>query len=69
MFWERAGISARPEAAIVEQLLSLQHNPQRTSREVKTLTARHFAKLQRRHDACAGNDCSDCTILAGLEER
>ena len=61
----------------------LQHNPQRTSREVKTLTARHIAELeakierlqgmvaelQRWHDACAGDDCPDCAILAGLEER
>ena len=63
--------------------MSLQHNPQRTSREVKTLTARHIAELeakieclqgmvaelQRWHDACAGDDCPDCAILAGLEER
>ena len=62
---------------------SLQHNPQRTSREVKTLTARHIAELeakierlqgmvaelQRWHDACVGDDCPDCAILAGLEER
>lgn len=55
----------------IGQLLSLQHNPQRTSREVKTLTARHIAELeakierlqgmvaelQRWHDACAGDDC------------
>lgn len=67
----------------IGQLLSLQHNPQRTSREVKTLTARHIAELeakierlqgmvaelQRWHDACAGDDCPDCAILAGLEER
>ena len=66
----------------IGQLLSLQHNPQRTSREVKTLTAQHIAELeakiehrqgmvaelQRWHDACAGNDCPDCAILAGLEE-
>ena len=30
----------------IGQLLSLQHNPQRTSREVKTLTARHIAELE-----------------------
>ena len=67
----------------IGQLLSLQHNPQRTSREVKTLTARHIAELeakierlqgmvaelQRWHDACAGDDCPDCAILAGLEDR
>ncbi len=65
----------------IGQLLSLQHNPQRTSREVKTLTAQHIAELeakierlqgmvaelQRWHDACAGDDCPDCAILAGLE--
>lgn len=67
----------------IGQLLSLQHNQQRTSREVKTLTARHIAELeakierlqgivaelQRWHDDCAGDDCPDCAILAGLEER
>ena len=66
----------------IGQLLSLQHNPQRTSHEVKTLTARHIAELeakierlqsmvaelQRWHDACAGDDFPDCSILAGLEE-
>ena len=66
----------------IGQLLSLQHNPQRTSREVKTLTAQHIAELeakierlqgmvaelQRWHDACAGDDRPDCAILAGLEE-
>lgn len=50
---------------------------------MKTLTARHIAELeakierlqgmvaelQRWHDACAGDDCPDCAILAGLEER
>ena len=53
------------------------------AREVKTLTARHIAELeakierlqgmvaelQRWHDACTGDDCPDCAILAGLEER
>lgn len=68
--------------AQIERLLRLQDNPQRTSREVKALTAQHIAELetqigrlqhmvaelQRWHDACAGSDCPECAILAGLEE-
>lgn len=67
--------------AQIEQLLALQDNPQRNSREVKALTAQHIAtlkqqierlekmvgELQRWHDACQGNDCPECSILDGLK--
>ena len=66
----------------IAQLLQLQDNPNRNSREVKQLTAQHIetlnaqiqalqkmvAKLQRWHDNCQGNDCPECSILAGLSE-
>ncbi|RDE85109.1 MerR family DNA-binding protein [Aggregatibacter kilianii] len=66
----------------IAQLLQLQDNPHRNSREVKQLTARHIetlnaqihalqkmvAELQRWHDNCQGNDCAECSILAGLSE-
>ncbi len=66
----------------IAQLLQLQDNPHRNSREVKQLTAKHIetlnaqiqalqkmvAKLQRWHDNCQGNDCPECSILAGLSE-
>ena len=66
----------------IAQLLELQDNPHRNSREVKQLTAKHIetlnaqihalqkmvAKLQRWHDNCQGNDCPECSILAGLSE-
>lgn len=66
----------------IAQLLQLQDNPQRNSREVKKLTARHIetlneqiqalqkmvAELQRWHDNCQGNDCPECSILEGLSE-
>ena len=66
----------------IAQLLQLQDNPHRNSREVKQLTARHIetlnaqihalqkmvAELQRWHDNCQGNDCPECSILAGLSE-
>ncbi len=38
----------------IGQLLSLQHNPQRTSREVKTLTARHIAELEAKIERLQG---------------
>ena len=64
----------------IEQLIHLQDNPRRNSREVKALTAQHIemlkrqierlekmlAALQRWHDDCQGNDCPDCAILEGL---
>ena len=66
----------------IAQLLELQDNPHRNSREVKQLTAKHIetlnaqihalqkmvAELQRWHDNCQGNDCPECSILAGLSE-
>ncbi|MDU7786615.1 MAG: MerR family DNA-binding protein [Aggregatibacter aphrophilus] len=66
----------------IAQLLQLQDNPNRNSREVKQLTAQHIetlnaqihalqkmvAELQRWHDNCQGNDCPECLILAGLSE-
>lgn len=66
----------------IEQLIQLQDNPRRNSREVKALTAQHIetlkrqierlekmlAELQRWHDDCRGNDCPDCAILEGLNK-
>ena len=66
----------------IAQLLQLQDNPNRNCREVKQLTAQHIetlnaqiqalqnmvAELQRWHDNCQGNDCPECSILAGLSE-
>jgi len=66
----------------IAQLLQLQDNPHRNSREVKQLTAQHIetlnaqihalqkmvAELQRWHDNCQGNDCPECSILEGLSE-
>ena len=66
----------------IAQLLQLQDNPNRNSREVKQLTAQHIetlnaqihalqkmvAELQRWHDNSQGNDCPECSILAGLSE-
>jgi len=65
----------------IAQLLELQDNPKRSSREVKALTAQHIAmlnqqieqlqkmvqELQRWHDNCQGNDCPECSILNGLK--
>ena len=66
----------------IAQLLELQDNPHRNSREVKQLTAKHIetlnaqihalqkmvAELQLWHDNCQGNDCPECSILTGLSE-
>ena len=66
----------------IEQLIQLQDNPRRNSREVKALTAQHIetlkrqierlekmlVELQRWHDDCQGNDCPDCSILEGLNK-
>lgn len=66
----------------IGQLLALQDNPTRSSREVKALTAQHITtlkqqikqlekmvdELQRWHDACQGNDCPECSILDGLKK-
>lgn len=65
----------------IAQLLQLQDNPHRNSREVKALTAQHIkmlnqqieqlqnmvSELQRWHDSCPGNDCPNCSILDGLK--
>ncbi|WP_077542510.1 Cu(I)-responsive transcriptional regulator [Rodentibacter genomosp. 1] len=67
----------------IAQLLALQDNPARCSREVKALTAQHIAvlrqqitqleemveELQHWYDACQGNDCPECSILDGLKEK
>ena len=64
----------------IAQLLALQDNPKRSSREVKVLTAQHIAmlnqqieqlqkmvqELQHWHDSCQGNDNPECSILNGL---
>ena len=66
----------------IAQLLQLQDNPNRNCREVEQLTAQHIetlnaqihalqkmvSELQRWHDSCQGNDCPECSILAGLSE-
>ena len=65
----------------IHQLLQLQDNPNRSSREVKALTTQHIKtlneqihhlqkmveKLERWHNACQGNDCPECSILEGLK--
>lgn len=65
----------------IAQLLQLQDNPHRNSREVKALTAQHIATLNQQieqlqkmvqelqcwHDNCQGNDCPECSILEGLK--
>lgn len=64
----------------IAQLLALQDNPKRSSREVKVLTAQHIAMLNQQieqlqkmvqelqcwHDNCQGNDSPECSILNGL---
>ncbi|WII91613.1 Cu(I)-responsive transcriptional regulator [Kingella negevensis] len=66
--------------AQIRELLALQDNPHRHSRDVKQLTAAHIAdltlkiemlqnmreKLQMWHDQCAGDEHSACCILDGL---
>ena len=65
----------------IAQLLQLQDNPHRNSREVKALTSQHIATLNQQieqlqkmvqelqcwHDNCQGNDCPECSILEGLK--
>lgn len=64
----------------IDRLLQLQRDPQRSSREVKRITAEHIQELaekiselqrmadtlQRWHDCCEGSDRPDCPILNGL---
>lgn len=62
----------------IAQLLQLQDNPHRmkqlTAQHIETLNAQiqalqnMVAELQRWHDNCQGNDCPECSILAGLSE-
>lgn len=66
--------------AQIRQLLALNDNPQRYSRDVKNLTAQHIAalnakieslqsmlhSLQTWHDSCAGDEQADCCILENL---
>ncbi len=66
--------------AQIAQLLQLQDNPHRQSRDVKQLTAQHIAELNQKinvmiemrnqlqtwHDECAGNEHASCCILEGL---
>ncbi|MBF1223549.1 MAG: MerR family DNA-binding protein, partial [Haemophilus influenzae] len=65
----------------IHQLLQLQDNPNRSSREVKALTTQHIKtlneqihhlqkmveELERWYNACQGNDCPECSILEGLK--
>jgi Cu+-exporting ATPase len=64
----------------IQSLLSLWQNPDRSSAQVKLLTAQHLRaiaekiaqlqlmqqQLQRLSDQCAGDDNPDCAILTGL---
>jgi Cu+-exporting ATPase len=64
----------------IQSLLSLWQNPDRSSAQVKSLTAQHLhaiaekieqlqlmqQHLQRLSDQCAGDDNPDCAILTGL---
>lgn len=64
----------------IRMLLALKSNPQRTSAQVKELTAEHIAALQSKinrlqsmvdtlqtwHDCCPGNNRPECTIIDQL---
>ena len=66
--------------AQIKQLLQLNDNPHRTSREVKALTEEHIIQLQEKIQSlqqmldllqswnghCCGDDNPDCSILMGL---
>ncbi|MDK4537593.1 MerR family DNA-binding protein, partial [Kingella kingae] len=68
--------------AQIRELLALQDNPNRHSRDVKNLTAQHITELNQRieslqsmlhtlqtwHDECSGDEQADCCILAGLNQ-
>lgn len=68
--------------AEIAQLLALQDDPNRYSRDVKTLTAKHITQLDQQienlqkmrktlqvwHDNCRGDDNADCHILQKLTE-
>lgn len=67
--------------AQIAQLLALQDNPTRHSRDVKNLTAQHIARLKEKvnllqtmlitlqswHDQCLGNEQATCCILENLD--
>ena len=67
--------------AQITELLRLSDDPQRSSGQVKALTGAHIAEvsakirtleamrdtLQSWHDACAGDEGPECSILRGLE--
>ncbi len=66
----------------IAELLALQDNPHRSSKEVKELTAKHIhtledqiehlqnmlARLKKWHNSCHGDNSSECPILDGLGE-
>ena len=66
----------------IRELLSLWHNPERASADVKTIAEGHVAQLEQRiceltemrdtlvhlAHACAGDHRPDCPILQGLAE-
>ncbi|WGE33218.1 Cu(I)-responsive transcriptional regulator [Actinobacillus genomosp. 1] len=65
----------------ISELLKLNDDPHRTSREVKRLTEQHIEELQQKiadlqqmltllkswSKSCCGNDSPECSILSGLK--
>ncbi|WGE48802.1 Cu(I)-responsive transcriptional regulator [Actinobacillus equuli] len=65
----------------ISELLKLNDDPHRTSREVKQLTEQHIEELQQKiadlqqmlsllrswSKSCCGNDSPECSILSGLK--
>ncbi|AFU18245.1 Cu(I)-responsive transcriptional regulator [Actinobacillus equuli subsp. equuli] len=65
----------------ISELLKLNDDPHRTSREVKKLTEQHIEELQQKiadlqqmlsllkswSKSCCGNDSPECSILSGLK--
>ncbi|VEI44218.1 heavy metal-dependent transcriptional regulator [Actinobacillus equuli] len=65
----------------ISELLKLNDDPHRTSREVKQLTEQHIEDLQQKiadlqqmlsllkswSKSCCGNDSPECSILSGLK--
>ncbi|MDK4574664.1 Cu(I)-responsive transcriptional regulator [Kingella kingae] len=68
--------------AQIRELLALQDNPNRHSRDVKNITVQHITELNQRieslqsmlhtlqtwHNECSGDEQADCCILAGLNQ-
>ncbi|AHG78018.1 Cu(I)-responsive transcriptional regulator [Mannheimia varigena] len=66
----------------IAELLKLNDNPNRTSREVKQLTEQHIAELEQKINdlnemlkllrgwsrTCCGNNSPECSILNGLRD-